>query len=273
MISEIVDTQFADVSVPCAHDGKTIQIAIAPLCRALNLDAEREIRQLEQDEDLSRLLWTLLDVSGTRREGALRTLPLAATALWFARLADQKHDTALRRRLAVLQQEGFDTLLDQWLPKLNGGNEEAMVTLKRRFKRLQIQILATTGSMETPGTALEREIMHAQLTQLCCFPVCPRVEQSPLLDRFWSVLFSRMLTGVDINHARRADRLLALNFRHLHQVLSEGGADADMLEAVRLTPQLRAELKRSRHPYFLGVRVVNSRLARKSLRCWVFNLH
>ncbi|MFC4277099.1 hypothetical protein [Achromobacter aloeverae] len=265
MITEIVDTQFADIRLPCAHDGKTIQVAVAPLCAAMRLDSELELRRIAQDEDLGSHLKPLPYAPPMASANAL---PMGAVALWLHRLSQQATDTEQRHRLAVLQQEGFGTLLEQWSKLLQGNTpDDNVVTLKRQFKRMQAQIDAMDVSMRQAESFIEREIIRAQLSQLCAFPVGPRNTQSPALDQFWRLVFSRLMSGAEINHARRSDRFLALNFRHLRNVLG------DEEKSVQLTPELRSELKRSRYPNFLGVRVVNSRISRKSLRCWVFNLH
>ncbi len=264
MITEIVDTQFADIRLPCAHDGKTIQVAVEPLCTAMRLDSERELRRIAQDEDLGSLLKPLPYTSPL---SVNRALPMGAVALWLHRLAQETTETGQRHRLAVLQHEGFATLLDQWTPLLL--RESADVdgaALKRQFKRLQTQMDAIDNSLRQAESFIEREIIRAQLSQLCAFPIGPRNAQSSSLDQFWRVVFSRIMGGEELNHARRADRFLALNFRHLSTALSDE-------KSVQLTASLRNELKRSRYPHFLGVRVVNSRISRKSLRCWVFNLH
>jgi hypothetical protein len=195
-------------------------------------------------------------------------LPIGGVALWLERLHRQRDDIPLRHRVAVLQQEGFCTLLDQWMTLLDTASTTAEIEgVKRRFKRIQAQICTMDDALGDPGSDIEKEILQAQLNQLCGFPVRARPEQPPLLEEFWRQLFARMTTGIDINHARRADHFLALNFRHLKGVLDSTSDPIDV------TPQLREALRKSRHPNFLGVRVVNSRIVRKSLRCWVFNLH
>ncbi|OZI37266.1 hypothetical protein CAL29_02230 [Bordetella genomosp. 10] len=265
MITEIVDTQFADIRLPCAHDGKTIQVSMVPLCAAMHLDSEQELRRIALDEDLGSHLKPLPYAPPLSGSNAL---PMGAVALWLHRLAQQTTDVGQRHRLVVLQQEGFATLLDQWSRLLQGnGADDEVAALKRQFKRMQAQIDAMDISLRQAETFIEREIIRAQLSQLCDFPVGPRSKQSVALDQFWRLVFARITDGAEINHARRSDRFLALNFRHLRNVLGEDD------KSVMLTPELRNELKRSRYPHFLGVRVVNSRISRKSLRCWVFNLH
>jgi hypothetical protein len=265
MITEIVDTQFADIRLPCAHDGKTIQVAMVPLCAAMHLDSEQELRRIAQDEDLGSHLKPLPYAPPLSDSDAL---PMGAVALWLHRLAQHTTDTVQRHRLAVLQQEGFVTLLEQWSLLLHSNSaSDDVATLKRQFKRMQTQMDTMDVSLRQAESFIEREIIRAQLSQLCAFPVGPRSTQSPALDQFWRAVFARLMGGAEINHARRSDRFLALNFRHMRGVV--GDEDSSL----QLTPELRNELKRSRYPNFLGVRVVNSRISRKSLRCWVFNLH
>jgi hypothetical protein len=264
MIPEVVETQFADLRVPCSHDGMTVHAAIVPLCAALKLDARAETRLLARDTDLGPLIKSMPPSSLI----AGPALPIGGLALWLARLDHHHHDTQLRHRVAVLQQEGFATLLDQWLPLLDSAaTPQDAETMKRQFRRAQTQITTMDEVLKGENSDIECEILRVQLSQLCSFPVRPRSKQSPMLEEFWRLLFARMTTGSEINHARRSDRFLALNFRHLTGVLENTS------DRVVLSPELRAELRKSRHPNFLGVRVVNSRIEHKSLRCWVFNLH
>jgi hypothetical protein len=264
-MSEFVDTPFADLRIPCSHDGKTVLAAIAPLCESMKLDSWAEMRRLADDPDLRELVKTLPD----REHGtAMPTLPIGGLALWLDRLAETHADTNLRHRLAILQLEGFPTLLDHWTVRSEGAlNIVDAATLKRQFRRLQSQISSLSDALKNSVTPIEQEILRAQLNQLCQFPIVPRSNGSPVLERFWETVFGRMMDGTDLNHARRSDRFLALNFRHLTRELASAAAP------IELTAELRSELKKSRYPYFLGVRVVNSRISRKSLRCWVFNLH
>lgn len=265
MTMEIIDTQFADLHIPCAHDGRSIHVALEPLCQAMTLDTASEIRRISRDEDLGRLLRTMPDPHALT---ALNTLPLGAVALWLARLGEKRGSMEQRHRLAVLQQEGFSTLLDQWLIQLDSSlTESGALAMKRQFKRMQSQVLSLSDSLRDAASVIERELLRVQLNQLCIFPLNKRTPQSPVLEKFWGTLFSGMGAGMQINHARRSDRFLALNFRHLQRVYSTCSKQIDV------TPALRDELKRSRHPHFLGVRVVNSKIASKSLRCWVFNLN
>lgn len=264
-MSEFVDTPFADLRVPCTHDGRTVLAAVAPLCEALKLDAWTELRRLADDQELRELVKTVPD---PRRGTETITLPIGGLTLWLDKLADTHADTPLRHRLAILQLEGFLTLLDHWTARSDGNGPAVDATMiKRQFRRLQSQISSLSEALKSSATPIEQEILRVQLNQLCRFPVMPRTTTSPTLERFWNTIFGRMMNGAELNHARRADRFLALNFR---QLASELATAPDPIE---LTPELRSELKKSRHPYFLGVRVVNSRISRKSLRCWVFNLH
>lgn len=264
MAVEVIETQFADLRIPCAHDGKTIQVALEPLCLALGLDWEGENGKISDDDELGPLSTVVTDAqSGS----SFSTLPLGALVLWFARLKEYNGGTELRHRLAILQQEGFAMLLAQWHAILGSpatGADGAKLT--RQFNHLQLQILTLMDALKSDRSAIEREILRAQLGQLCTFRVGSAIRQSPILDRFWETLFSSMEHGIDLNHARRADKFLALNFNHLAHEFSE------IQDSIQLTRELQLELKKSRHPPFLGVRVVNSRIARKSLRCWVFNL-
>jgi hypothetical protein len=264
-MSELVDTPFADLNIPCAHDGRTVLAAIAPLCNAMKLDTWAELRRLTNDPDLRELLKT---VSDSARVAEMQALPVGGLALWLDRLAETHNDVDLRHRLAILQQEGFPSLLEHWSAR-SAGTPHAVdaATIKRQFRRLQAQIVALSDALKNGATPIEQEILRVQLSQLCQFPIMPRTNTSPVLERFWDTVFTRMMDGAELNHARRSDRFLALNFRHLAREL------ADTPEPIQLTSELRTELKKSRHPNFLGVRVVNSRIARKSLRCWVFNLH
>ncbi|OZI66573.1 phage antirepressor N-terminal domain-containing protein [Bordetella genomosp. 11] len=264
-MSEFVDTPFADLRIPCSHDGRTVLAAIAPLCESMQLDAWTEMRRLATDPDLRELVKTVPD---GQRATETATLPIGALALWLDRLADTHADTHLRHRLAILQLEGFPTLLDYWSARAETATQTVdAATVKRQFRRLQSQMSSLSDALKNSATPIEQEILRAQLNQLCQFPVMPRTSASPVLERFWDAIFGRMMNGAELNHARRADRFLALNFRHLADELASAPTP------IELTPELRTELKKSRHPYFLGVRVVNSRIARKSLRCWVFNLH
>lgn len=264
-MSEFVDTPFADLHIPCSHDGRTVLAAIAPLCESMKLDTWTELRQLANDPDLRELVKTVPD---NHHATETPTLPIGALALWLDRLADTHADTQLRHRLAILQQEGFPSLLDHWtMHSENTTQAVDAVTIKRQFRRLQSHVSSLSDTLKNSATPIEQEILRAQLHELCQFPIVPRTSASPVLERFWHTIFGRMMNGAELNHARRADRFLALNFRHLTNEL------ASAPEQIELTQELRSELKKSRHPYFLGVRVVNSRIARKSLRCWVFNLH
>jgi hypothetical protein len=261
---QIVETAFADARVPCTHDGRTVQVAVGPLCRAIGLDEAQEVGRLGRDEDLMPLLG---DIRADNTSVAVASLPVAALVFWFERLKDTHDDTALRRRLAILQQEGFGMLLEQWLQLADAqSTPDDAAKLGRDFTRLQRQIVLLADSLKNAGTPLEREILRAQLNQLCNFQIGPYIRQSLVLDRFWETLFSHLETHRDVNHARRADRFLALNFRHLATTIPEAR------DTIKLTPELSNELKKSRNPSFLGVRVVNSRVWRKSLRCWVFSL-
>jgi hypothetical protein len=262
---EFIETPFADLHIPCAHDGRTVLVPLAPLCEAMKLDAWTELRLLANDAELRDLIKTISSRPGT---AAMQALPVGGLTLWLERLAQTHDDIALRHRVAILQQEGFASLLDHWAT-LSGTCQSTpdATTLKRQFRRLQSQITGLSEALKHGATAIEQEILRAQLSQLCQFPIMQRATASPLLERFWNTVFARLVDGADINHARRSDRLLALNFRHLASVLG------DAQEPIALTRELRTELKKSRQPYFLGVRVVNSRIAHKSLRCWVFNLH
>ncbi|ANN70333.1 hypothetical protein ACL598_02400 [Bordetella bronchialis] len=264
-MSEFVDTPFADLRIPCAHDGKTVMAAIAPLCESMQLDTWTELRRLASDPDLCELVKTIPDPENAKETPML---PIGGLALWLDRLADTHGDVNLRHRLAILQFEGFPTLLDYWASRSEGTAQALDAsTIKRQFRRLQSQIASLSDALKNSATPIEQEILRAQLNQLCLFPIRPRQSTSPALQRFWDTVFGRMMNGAELNHARRSDRFLALNFRHLAREL------ASSPDPIELTPELRSELKKSRHPYFLGVRVVNSRIERKSLRCWVFNLH
>lgn len=264
-MSEFVDTPFADLRIPCSHDGRTVLAAIAPLCESMKLDSWTELRRIDNDPDLREMVKTVQD---PKRATETATLPIGALTLWLDRLADTHADTNLRHRLAILQFDGFPTLLDHWTMRSEGTAQAVDAsTIKRQFRRLQAQISSLSDALKNSATPIEQEILRAQLNQLCNFPIVPRASASPVLERFWDTVFGRMMNGAELNHARRSDRSLALNFRQLAHEL------ASSPEPIELTPELRSELKKSRHPYFLGVRVVNSRIARKSLRCWVFNLH
>jgi hypothetical protein len=264
-MSEFVDTPFADIHIPCSHDGRTVLAAIAPLCEFMKLDTWTELRRLGNDPDLRELVKT---VSDPARVTEMQVLPVGGLALWLDRLAETHDDVDLRHRLAILQHEGFPSLLEHWSARSAGmPNAIDAATMKRHFRRLQSQISTLSDALKNGASPIEQEILRVQLNQLCEFPILPRTGTSPVLERFWDTVFGRMMDGAELNHARRADRFLALNFRHLAREL------AGTPEPIELTQELRTELKKSRHPYFLGVRVVNSRIARKSLRCWVFNLH
>ncbi|AOB29738.1 hypothetical protein AKI39_02120 [Bordetella sp. H567] len=231
----------------------------------MKLDTWAELRRLDTDPDLRDQVKTVPD---RRRAAETHTLPIGALTLWLDRLAETHADTQLRHRLAILQLEGFPSLLDHWTMRSEATTQAIDgAAIKRQFRRLQTQMSSLSEALKTCATPIEQEILRAQLSELCQFPIVPRTTASPVLERFWDTVFGRMMNGAELNHARRSDRFLALNFRHLARELA--GAPAP----IELTPELRSELKKSRHPYFLGVRVVNSRIARKSLRCWVFNLH
>jgi hypothetical protein len=265
LMPEFIETPFADLHIPCSHDGRTVLVPLPPLCEAMKLDTWTELGRLGNDLDLRDLIKTVPFRPGA---AAMQALPVGGLTLWFERLAQRHDDVALRHRLAILQQEGFASLLDHWAT-LSAKSQSApdATTLKRQFRRLQSQISGLSDALQHGATAIEQEILRAQLSELCQFPIMPRATTSPLSEKFWNAVFARLVNGADLNHARRSDRLLALNFRHLASVLDDGK------EPIALTRELRTELKKSRQPYFLGVRVVNSRIAHKSLRCWVFNLH
>jgi hypothetical protein len=264
MTQEVISTRFADLCVPCMHDGKTIQVSLGPLCDAMHLDRHGEIARLGRNPELTPVLSM---PPGDARGLGHATLPIAALVFWFGQLRERHDSSDLRRRLAVLQDEGFSTALSMWLARLEPTMTEADIRrVMRNFARLQRQIETLADALKNDVTPIERDILRAQLTALCQFPIGPQTKPVNELDRFWKTLFAYMESGKDINHARRSHRFLALNFRHLEGVLAQGG------DAIQVTPELRLALKQSRHPHFLGLRVVNSRIARKSLRCWVFNL-
>lgn len=262
MSHQYVDTPFADITIPCIHDGTTVLAAMPGLLQAMELDSWNELRHISNDPDLRELLKRDPKV-GLYASAPL--MPVAGLLLWLDRLADRHADPALRRRIAVLRHEGFPTLLEYWGERVASSRDDTdAASLKRQFRRLETQIAYLSDALRSEGSEIEKEILRAQLGELCRFPIGVRVDASPRLERFWNTILDRV---TEVNHARRKERFLALNFRHLATVLS------DRHDAVQLTPELREELKKSRYPHFLGVRVVNSRISQKSLRCWVFNLH
>jgi len=122
--------------------------------------------------------------------------------------------------------------------------------------------------------AAQRQVLHAMLAQACNMrgispPALDQLghdapEAPDILADFWQAIGVLRAAGVTFNHSR-APGLLALNLPQLKRLFAEAKI------CLRVDRELKAALRLSESPRYLGTKTVNS-VERKAVSCWVFEL-
>lgn len=248
------------------RDGDQVRVAIRPICEALGLNWSGQYLRITRDPVLSKGVCVMQTPSGGGVQETL-TLPLDLLNGWLFGIDSRRVRPEVREQLIAYQEECYAVLARHWgiTPRRALPPAQYLAAHGRRARIVTLLARART--------ALERRALHDQLAQLSAdlgLP-CPALEEfvppdpdEPVRAEFWATVRTLLDGGAALNHAR-APHLLALC---LHEV-----ADAARAAGQPLPPigALRRALHRCAAPRFVGVKAVNSRRLRRTVKCWVFD--
>ncbi len=259
------------------NDGNSIRVAMKPICEAIGLDWSAQFRRIERHPVLGTCVAMMAtQLPGESQSREIVTLPLDYLNGWLFGIDTNRVKPEIRDLLIDYQRECFAALAAYWHQGI-ASNPRARATTIPQLLASHRHIQTLLKELKRQPLPVLRVVLHSQLEQACrliSIP-CPALEaigmnaapdhESPHIDEFWE-MFDVLLDKKDtrkLNHAR-ADGLLAIN---LPQVQSATRAKGMLLPETLL---LRRVLKHSKSPRFLGIKAVNSRHTKSTVKCWVF---
>lgn len=259
------------------NDGDTIRVAMKPICEAIGLDWSAQFRRIERHPVLGTCVAMMAtQLPGESQSREIVTLPLDYLNGWLFGIDTNRVKPEIRELLIDYQRECFAALAAYWQQGI-ASNPRARATTIPQLLASHRHIQALLKELKRESLPVLRVVLHSQLEQACrliSIPCPPLAEigsnqvpdhESPHIEEFWELL-DVLLDGADsrkLNHARNPD-LLAIN---LPQV--QGAAHAKRLQLPE-TLLLRRVLRHSQSPRFIGIKAVNSRHTRSTVKCWVF---
>lgn len=257
-------------------DGDTVRVAMKPICEAIGLQWEAQLKRIKRDDVLGTCM-SMMDIQvpgdGQRRE--IATLPLDFINGWLFGVDSGRAKPEIRERLIEYKRECFAALASYWQqgvatnPRARAATIPQLLATQREIRKLLKELKLETD-------AALRRTLHAQLVQSCRLIAIPAPaleeighaaapdHESPLLEEFWEVVDNLLAEGKALNHARDAS-LLALNLPQVRRAAAE--ARLALPESLTLRRLLRA----SREPRFVDTRAVNSATENRTVKCWVFD--
>lgn len=257
------------------NDGDVIRVAMKPICEAIGLDWDAQRKRINRHSVMTEgaVMMTVPSVGGPQET---LTLPLDYLNGWLFGIDTNRVKPEIRDLLIDYQRECFAALAAYWQQGI-ASNPRARATTIPQLLASHRHIQALLKELKRETLPVLRVVLHSQLEQACrliSIP-CPALESigndatpdhdSPHIDEFWEML-DVLLDKKDtrkLNHSR-TDGLLAIN---LPQVQSAAQSKRMVLPETML---LRRVLKHSQSPRFLGIKAVNSRHTKTTVKCWVF---
>ncbi|MHB9799963.1 phage antirepressor N-terminal domain-containing protein [Pseudomonas sp. MT3] len=244
-------------------------VAMKPIVTNMGLDWATQYIKLSE-----RFASTVGEIPMVAEDGKLRPmvcLPLRKLPAWLYSISPNKVKPELRDKIVRYQNECDDALWDYW-SKGNAARASASgVTQQLAVSRHRLALLKELHRTRNSSlrAAIHQQVDHA--SRLLGLPT-PELNsigwsapaEPEVLARFWAALADLDAKGVEYNH-HRTPGLLAINLRGLARLLAEHG------QPMLFDRTLRDALALSQEPRCLHVNhAVNSYLAGKSVRCWVF---
>lgn len=250
------------------RDGDQVRVALRPICEALGLDWSGQRQRIMRDPILSKAVGVTPTPRGCNgNTSEMVTLPLEFLNGWLFGIAARRVRPEAREGLIAYQEECYAVLARHWgiTPRRALPPAQYLAAHGRRARIVTMLVRART--------ALERRALHDQLAQLSAdlgLP-CPALEEfvppdpdEPVRAEFWATVRTLLDGGAALNHAR-GPHLVALC---LHEVADAARAAGQPLPPIAA---LRRALHRCSAPRFVGVKAVNSRRLRRTVKCWVFD--
>lgn len=258
-------------------DGDTIRVAMKPICEAIGLQWEAQLKRIKRDDVLGTCM-SMMDIQlpGDAQRREIVTLPLDYLNGWLFGIDTARVKPELKDRLIAYKRECFSALAAYWQQGI-ATNPRARAATIPQLLATQRQVRALMQELKRETSPAVRHTLHAQLEQSCRLLGIPAPDlaeigadavpdhESPLLAEFWEVFdLLQQRPDAGLNHARSGG-CIALN---LPQV--RAAATAAKLHLPE-PGELRRLLKASRAPSFVEIKAVNSRImGNKTIKCWLF---
>lgn len=251
------------------RDGEQVRVAVRPICEALGLDWSSQRKRIMRDPILADSVAVMATGCGhdDHTPQGMLTLPIELLNGWLFGVESRRVRPEAREGLLAYQRECYAVLAKHWgiTPRRALPPAQYLAAHGRRARIVTLLVRART--------ALERRALHDQLAQLSAdlgLP-CPPLQEfdppdpdEPVRAEFWATVRALLDAGADLNHAR-GPHLLALC---LHEAADAARAAGQPLPPIAA---LRRALPRCTEPCFVGVKAVNSRRLRRTVKCWVFD--
>lgn len=257
-------------------DGDTVRVAMKPICEAIGLQWEAQLKRIKRDDVLGTCMSIMdIQVPGDNQRRDVVTLPLDFINGWLFGVDISRTKPEIRERLIEYKRECFGALAAYWQqgvatnPRARAATIPQLLATQREIRKLMQELKRET----LPAT---RRTLHAQLMQACRLIAIPAPaldeighdaipdHESPLLEEFWEVVDNLLAEGKALNHARDPS-LLALNLPQVRQ------AAAEARYALADPGLLRRLLRASLEPRFVAAKAVNSAIEARTVKCWIFD--
>ncbi len=258
---------YEDTVVLIGQDNEPF-VAMKPIVTNMGLDWKSQHAKLS--DRFGPVMVEITTTGGDGKQYGMACLPLKKLPAWLYSISPNKVKPELRDKIIRYQEECDDALWAYWTQ--GSAQRPGTIAVTQRIALSRHRLALAKELHRTRDKAL-RGVIHQQLDEVSRTMGLPTPEldslgraapEAPdLLTRFWEQLAFLDGKGVDYNHAI-GPGLLAINLIHLAELLQEHG------QPFRPTRPLREALRQSRAPQFLDHKPLLSRLARKTVRCWVF---
>ncbi|QEY63362.1 hypothetical protein FXN65_15355 [Metapseudomonas lalkuanensis] len=222
---------------------------------------------------MERFSSTVSEIETVADDGKMHSMtcmPLRKLPAWLYSISPNKVKPELRDKVIRYQEECDDALWAYWTQGIAQRPGSTAVTQRIALSRHR---LALAKELHRTRDKALRGVIHQQLDEVSRAMGLPTPELDSLgraapavpdiLSTLWDALVQLDKLQVPYNHSRDP-QLVAINLSQLATALQQHGS------TLHITRALTDAMRSSDSPRFLRHATVNSRLTRKSIKCWVF---
>lgn len=244
-------------------------VAMRPVVTNMGLDWASQYTKLNSASER----WGVVIITTPSLGGAQEAvcLPLRKLASWLMTLNPKKVKPELRDKIIRYQEECDDALWAYWTK--GGASRPGANTVNQQIAMSRHRVALLEKLLKTRDNTV-RAALHEQLTLVSqqlglSVPALETIgKAAPKPDDYlaplWSALDDLDVKGVEYNHSKTPDTLLALHWGLLQEQLDLH------CPALKLTFDLRRRAQQSIEPQYLGYKNVASRIKNKPVKCYIF---
>lgn len=262
---------FHEHQILTVSDDDKFYVVMKPIAESMQLAWTGQLERIKNHPALAKGMKIIFIPSqGGNQE--MVCLELSAFNGWLVTLTPGKIADPIKRDLIIRYQiEAFDVLTnyffgDRGKERRDFPNAHERAALQRETNRLMSLLLRQTNLEERRVTY---EMLGQTLGTLNI--ACPQIEAlgqaeidvQTVTESFWKALRLLSSAGVEWNLHRKASQFCAFNIGRLKKLCAEHGVNLVINDAIL------SALKRSKSPYYLGAKTVNTPSDEK-VHAWVF---